>query len=198
MLYLVKFFPGSISMIIWFFFFSLLIWWIILINFWMLNKLLYTWNKFHLLMLHISGQFTCLFFISSLESTGTKSHWLHLWTWTLTTRSALLPHIAKPLGGWCWLNSSCALELKAQAASLSLERPTRSLHSVSISHHPAGPPKSKSLARKHYSKNPVHSHINPDQIPLRLGWRISGSRQKTVLSRVDLLLLLSSLERQRK
>ena len=51
---------------------------------------------------------------------------------------------------------------------------------------------------EHCSKNPARSHINPDQIPLRLGWSISGSRQKTVLSCVDLLLLLSSLERQRK
>ena len=189
-------------MIIWFFFFSLLIWWIILINFWMLNKLLYTWNKFHLLMLHISGQFTCLFFIPSLESTGTKSHWLHLWTWTLTTRSALLPNVAKPLGGWCWLSWTwvhhVSFNLKHRLLAFLWRGPRgvfiQFLSVITQQVHP----NPNLWLEEHYSKNPVHSHINPDQIPLRLGWRISGSRQKTVLSRVDLLLLLSSLERQRK
>ena len=47
---------------------------------------------------------------------------------------------------------------------------------------------------EHCSKDPVRSHVNPDQSPSSLGWRISGSRQKTVLPRVGLLLLLSSLE----
>lgn len=139
----------------------------------MLNKPLYTWNKFHLLMLHISGQFTCLFFIPSLESTGTKSHWLHLWTWTLTTRSALLPHVAKPLGGWCWLSWTwvhcVSLNLKHRLLAFLWRGPLgvfiQFLSVITQQVHP-----NPSLWLEHYSKNPVHSHINPDQIPLRLGW----------------------------